>query len=103
MSPDDPLVKTLQREAKEQRQGFIHILRHGSEYALIFAPHYGPGGAVPARHFPNREELKQFLIDDLHVRPTSIDEAFDEIRRSGAGSISPVTMTARQTKKLGLN
>ncbi|MGD1071980.1 MAG: hypothetical protein ABSB15_17745 [Bryobacteraceae bacterium] len=103
MSPDDPLVRALQREAKEQHQGFIHILRHGPEYSVIFAPHHGAGGAVPARRFANRDELRQFLTEDVHLRASSIDEAFDEVRRSGAGSIYPVAMTARQAKKLGLD
>jgi len=102
-SPGDPLVKTLQREAKQQHQGAAHILKHGSEYSLIFPPLSGSGGSVPARRFSSLDDLKQFLIDDLHLRPNSIDEALDEIRQSGAGSISPVTMTARQAKKLGLH
>jgi hypothetical protein len=102
-SPDDPLVKTLQREAKEQHQGSVHILKHGSEYSLIFPPLYGSGGPVSARRFSSLDDLKQFLIDDLRIRPNSIDAALEEIRRSGAGSIYPVTMTARQAKKLGLH
>jgi hypothetical protein len=102
-SPEDPLVKTLQREAKEQHQGSVHVLKHGSEYSLIFPPFYGAGGSVSARRFSSIEDLKQFLTDDLHLRRNSIDEAVDEIRRSGAGSIYPVTMTGRQAKKLGLH
>jgi hypothetical protein len=102
-SPDDPLVKTLLREAKEQHQGSAYILKHGSEYSLIFPPLYGSGGSVSARRFSSLDDLKQFLVDDLHLRSNSIDEALDEIRHSGAGSISPVTMTPRQAKKLGLH
>jgi hypothetical protein len=102
-SPDDPLVKTLQQEAKEQHQGFVHILQHGSEYSIIFAPIHGPGGFVAARRFSSPDDLKHFLTDDLHLGQSSIDEALDETRRSGAGSIYPVMMTARQAKKLGLN
>ena len=103
MSPDDPLVKTLQREAREQYQGFVHILKHGSEYSLIFPPLYGSGGPVAARRFSSLDDLKQFLTDDLHLRPSSIDETLNEIRRSGAGSMHPVTITARQATRLGLN
>ena len=102
-SPDDPLVKTLQREAKEQHQGFVHILRHGSDYSLIFPPLYGSGGPVSARRFSRLGDLKQFLTDDLNLKLTSIEEALDETKRSGAGSIYPVPMTARKAKKLGLN
>ena len=102
-SPDDPLVKALQREAKEQHQGSVHILRHGAEYSLIFPPLYGSGGPVAARRFSSLDDLKQFLKDDLRLMPSSIDEALNELRRSGASSIYPVVMTARQAKRLGLS
>ncbi len=105
-SPNDPLVKSLQQEAKKQRQGFIHIIQHlrqnDKQYSLIFAPITGPGGAVPARRFSSLDDLKRFLAADLHLRSSSIEEAFNEMERSGTGSIYPVILTTRQVRKLGL-
>ncbi len=106
-SPEDEIVKALQQEAREQRQGFVHLLRHpgpnnGKRYSLIFAPITGRGGPVPARRFSRLEDLREFLAEDLHLRSSSIEEALDEMARSGASSISPVSLTARTIKKLGL-
>lgn len=102
-SPEDPVVKDLQREARDQNQGFVHILQHGNQYSVIFAPHNGPGGAVQARRLTGIEDLQQFLTDDLHLRPIAINDAIDEVQRTGAASIYPVTLTTRQAKKLGLS
>jgi hypothetical protein len=36
-SPNDPLVKTLERGVKEHNEGFLHILRHNrKEYSAVF-------------------------------------------------------------------
>jgi hypothetical protein len=105
-SPTDPLVKTLERKVKEHHnEGFLHILKHhgksGKQYSVVFAPIAGPGGAVPSLRFSNVEELVAFLRDDLGVTRRAIDEAFEELDRSDASSIYPVTLTTRQMKKLG--
>lgn len=103
-SPSDPLVKALQ---KDQKEGFVHILKHsgqgnGMHYSLIFAPNTGEGGAVPARRFSSLDDLRRFLEEDLRLGSHSIEEALDEMKRSGAGSIYPVVLSARQVKKLAL-
>lgn len=104
-SPSDPFVKTLEREVKDSNEGFLHILRRASknvpEYAVVFAPIAGPGGAVPARRFSDREELKAFLHDDLGLRMSAIDETVEEVDRTSSSSIFPVMLTTRQVKNLG--
>ncbi len=103
-SSRDPLVKALQREVKE---GFVHILKHpghgnGMQYSLIFAPITGEG-AVPVRRFSSLDDLRRFLAEDLRLGSHSVEEALDEMRRSGTGSIYPVVLSTRQGKKLGLS
>src|SRR4029077_20205208 len=105
-SPNDPLVRALLYEAKEVKEGFVHILKHpeghnADRYSLVFAP-ITSQGAVPALRFSTLDDLKEFLAKDLHFRLDPIDEALGEMERSGTGSIYPVTLTARQFKKLGL-
>jgi hypothetical protein len=97
-SPADPLVKALDREAKEQIQGTVHILKHGSEYSLLFAAITNTG----VRRFSTAADLKRFLVEELRLKASSIDDAFDEVKRSGAGSIYPVMLTSRDVRRLGL-
>ena len=105
-SPGDALVKVLQQEARTQWDGSVHILRHHGngkpqEYSLVFAP-VRREGAAPVQRFSTLDELKSFLSDDLRLNVSSLHDALDEMRRTGAGSIYPVTLTTRQIKKLGL-
>ncbi len=100
-SPRDPLIKALQQE---QRDGFVHILKHpghgnGTQYSLIFAPIKGEGGVVPVRRFSSLDDLRRFLAKDLRLGSHSIEDALDEMKRSGAGSIYPVSFSTRQVKK----
>jgi len=104
-SPSDPAVKTLQQEVKEQKQGTVYLLKHGSKYSLIFPmafPISGTGGPVRALPFSNRGELMRFLAEELHVKSSSIQDALDELTHSGSASIYPVTLTSRDVKRLGL-
>jgi hypothetical protein len=104
-SPSDPLVKRAERKAKVNNEGFLHILRHEARntptYSVVFAPTAGPGGAVPARRISSLDELKIFLTEDLGLRLSAVDEALDELKRKGASSIFPVSLTTRQMKKHG--
>ncbi len=103
-SPEDPFVKTLEKETKLKREGNIHILgdrKHGT-FAVIFAPFVGPGGTVPARYFPEREKLRDFLEGELYLSRSSVDEALFELDRRGDASIFNVQLTRREVKKLGL-
>ena len=45
---------------------------------------------------------KAFLAEDVGVRSSVVEQTLDEVKRTGAGSIYPVTITTRQLKKLGL-
>jgi len=106
-SPDNPLAKALQPKAREPRDGFVHILKqarpkNGDQYSLIFAPIAGPGGALPARRFSKLDDLKLFLAQDLHLRSSSIEDAIDEMKRTGASSVHPVSLEIRHARKLGL-
>jgi hypothetical protein len=106
-SPDDPLAKALRQDVREPRDGFVHILKqarsnNGDQYSLIFAPIAGPGGALPARRFSALDDLKSFLAHDLHLRSGSIEDAIDEMKRTGVSSFHPVELGVRHAKKLGL-
>ena len=104
-SPGDSMVKLRQQEARTQWDGFVHILRHHGNgkaqgYSLVFTPITREDFAS-VRRFATVGEIESFLTEDLHLHPTSFQGALDEMRRTGAGSIYPVTLTTRQMKKLG--
>ncbi len=106
-SPGDPLVKTLEREVKEKKEGFIHILRSAeihknSQYSVMFAPIAGLGGAMSARRFSSLDIARMFLTEDVGVSSSVVAQAIDEVKRTGAGSVYPVTLSTRQLRKLGL-
>lgn len=105
-SPEDPLVKALEREVKERREGAIHILGdkgpHKKQYTVIFAPFTGRGGFVPARHLSGLEELREFLDRRLHIQRSSVEEALAQLARKGSASIFNVQLTSREAKRLGL-
>jgi hypothetical protein len=100
-SPTDPLVKTLEREAKEHNRGVLHILGHRARNM----PHYSvvlrSGYRVRSRELPDIEELRIFLTDDLGLRRSAVDDALDEVKRTDATSVFPVTLTTRQMNRLG--
>ncbi len=106
-SPDDPLVKALEQEARQEKQGFVHLLREGSatrahEYSVIFAPITGGGGPVPAKHLATEKDLASFLTDRLGLRKSAVEDALIEARRKGTSSIFPVHLSVRELKKAGL-
>lgn len=107
MSPDDPAVQELEKEARTRNEGFIHILRHNGarsteEYSVLFAPITGVGGPVPAKQFIGHDVLRNFLTGRLHLRRTAIEDALRELSDSGHASIYPVHLTTREIKKFGL-
>lgn len=118
-SPSDPLVRSLQLEAKEQSHGFLHIIKDkkaakwpsfGSHrpkygqtgYSVIFAPVAGRGGVVPARRFSDRGELESFLVNRLQLRQGAVTDALIEVDQHGHSSIFPVQLSVRELKKIGL-
>ncbi len=68
-----------------QWDGFIHILRHygngrAQEYSLVFTPITREDFA-PVRRFSSLDDLKSFLIEELHLNPNSFEVALDEMKR----------------------
>jgi hypothetical protein len=101
-SPTDPLVKALQQEAREAPEGFLHILQHDNRsYSLVFAPLVGPGGSVPARKFPEKDELQGFLLNKLRVSPRAVEEAILEAAQRGSAGIL-AKLPVRQLRRCGL-
>ncbi len=101
------MVKAPRQKAREPRDGFVHILKqghskNGDQYSLIFAPIAGPGGALPARRFSTLDDLRLFLAKHLHLRSGSIEDAIDEMKRTGVSSVHPVSLGIRHARKLGL-
>lgn len=106
-SPDDPLVKVLEQEVRQEKQGFLHLLRTGApakggQYSVIFAPITSGAGPVPARHFSRESDLESFLTQRLGLRKSAIADAMEEVRRRGTSSIFPVHLSMRELKKVGL-
>jgi len=106
-SPNDSVVKTLERETSDEREGAIHVLRHGGPhdgggYSVVFAPYLGPGGAVPARRFSRVEDLREFLLRTLRLGSRSVDDALEELAHRGSASIRPVSLKVRELKRAGL-
>jgi hypothetical protein len=100
-SPSDPLVQQLEREARTQTMGSIHISKYASGFSVIFAPYTGPGGAVPARILKTEDNLRDFLSDSVHLHNHHINDAIAELRISSTASIPNVQLTYREAKKLG--
>jgi hypothetical protein len=107
-SPDDPLVKSLEREIMAKSEGAVHILAENRNanterrYSVIFAPFAGPGGAVPSRRFVGEDSLRGFLENDLYISRSSIDEAISELHRKGSTSLFNVQLTRKELRKLRL-
>jgi hypothetical protein len=102
-SPSDPQVKAIERDLREQKESSIHILKHRVQGKVGFSIVFGPvirSGSM--RSFWDREELEQFLSKDIALESGKIASALHELSRTDATSISPVTLTPRQTKSLGL-
>jgi len=104
MSPNDSRAKNLEEPFSE---GSLHLLQgRGAgatkEYSVSFTPLLGSGGPIPIRRFSRIEELRDFLVGTLHIRPRSADDALDELNTTRSATISPVTLTARELKRAGL-
>jgi len=106
-SPQDPIVKSLEREIKAQTEGTIHVVAsmppdHSVQYSLIFAPFTGPGGAMPVKNVRGTERLREFLEESLYVARSDVEEALRELNRKGSASIFHVRLTRKEAKDLGL-
>ncbi|HXB21519.1 MAG TPA: hypothetical protein VNV88_09060 [Candidatus Solibacter sp.] len=106
-SPDDPLVKGLERELKAQTEGTIHIVDYTESdddnvYSVVFSPYTGRGGAMPSRRISGVEHLRGFLENRLHIARSSVEEALRELDHKHSASIPNVLLTKREAKSLGL-
>lgn len=105
-SPQDPSVRALEKEARTLTEGTMHIVNFGTatsgDYSVTYTPYAGRGGPIPGRRFRTLEDLRPFLEDELFIRPSTVEEAFSELQRIRSTSISNVSLTLRQAKKLGL-
>ncbi len=103
-SPQDPVVKALERELRLKTEGAIHIVEDSSaaRYRVVFSPFIGPGGAIPAKIIFGREELREFLEERLHIHKSQVDDALTDLNRKHSASVLPVHLTKREAKTLGL-
>jgi len=106
-SPSDPQVKLLEREMSTGIEGTIFLDFHNGPnrkniYSVVFAPFIGPGGAVPAKRFSDRQVLLDFLESDLHLSRSRAEEALTELHHRNHTWISSILLTKRNAKKLGL-
>lgn len=100
-SPDDPLVKILEREAKEAPEAFLNLVHNkDSSYSVVYAPLSGPGSPVLARYFSRRDEAEQFL-SGLQLSPRALEEALMEAARHGVGTIV-ARFTPSELRRWGL-
>jgi len=63
-SPNDPLVKALVQEAKDQTEGRVYILKHGDGYSLVFPAAIGivaGGGPIARRSFSSLNATETVL------------------------------------------
>lgn len=109
LSPNNPTVKALEREAKVKTEGSIHIMREprnhptmGEQYSLIFAPYVGSGGALPAKRIFGSNELRRFLNGRVGVWADITERVVHELDSKQNASIPNVQLTHREAKRLGL-
>lgn len=102
-SPNDPTVKTMERELKFLTEGSIHILKHAPlKYSVIFTPYTGPGGAVPSVQPRDDAELRDFLQNRIGISAYSVDGALSQLATKGHASIPNVQLSSKRAKRLGL-
>lgn len=106
-SPEDPIAKKLVQEIKTTGEGSIHIIRDAMndgrhQYAVVFAPYSGSGGAIPSVRLENDAKLRDFLAKRIGVASYLIDQAFSQLTTKGSASIFNVRLSLRRAKALKL-
>lgn len=106
-SPEDPVVKRLERELRTQTDGAVHIIKdpkvgQSDSYRVVFSPFIGPGRAIPAKTISGTEPLREFLEERLRLPKSQVDDAFTDLDRKQSTSILPVYLTRRELKAMGL-
>jgi hypothetical protein len=106
-SPNDSLVRELEREIKMKTEGVIFIDDYGKQgnrklYSVVFAPFTGPGGAMPAKRISGDDELRDFLTNKLHVHRSQAEGTLEELEHRRNAWIPNIQLTKREAKILGL-
>lgn len=106
-SPEDAFAQRLVAELKRSVEGSIHITkekeRNGApQYALVFSPYVGSGGAIPTRQVAGNADLRAFLEKRIGIDPDVVDQAITELSRSVRTTIPNVQLSLRRAKKLNL-
>lgn len=109
ISPNDPVARALERDAKMSTEGSLHIVRAdykhptlGNPYSVMFAPYTHSGGAMVSKTIIGDGELRKFLLSRVHVVPHVVEEAISNLRNESNASITHVQLTNRDARRLGL-
>jgi hypothetical protein len=130
-SPRDPVLRSLERQSRAVPHetfriinepiagsfvedayiytGSVHIVQFENSrgivpdtYSVIYAPYTGPGGAVPAVKITGIEQLRDFLVRDLHIDVAVVDGAIRELAIVGSTSIPNAQFRPAELRRLGL-
>ena len=106
-SPDDPFAQELVRQLKLMTEGTIHVMRNTPgashpQYAVVFAPYLGTGGAIPSVQARDDEELRFFLEKRLGISSYEVNQALSQLSQKGNASIFNVQLNLRRAKHLNL-
>jgi hypothetical protein len=106
-SPSDPVAQKLIEELKRTSEGSIHIVSNTTtsgtiQYAVVFAPYVGSGGAIPSKHLVGDAELRDFLEKRLGIDPYAVDQALAELTKRHSATIFNVRLSLRRAKQLNL-
>jgi hypothetical protein len=106
-SPSDPVAQRLIEDLKRTSEGSIHVVsnttRTGAvQYAVVFAPYVGSGGAIPSKHLMGNAQLRVFLEKRLGIDPYMVDQALAELTQRRSATIFNVQLSLRRAKRLNL-
>ncbi len=129
MSPNDPELKTLEKQSKAMSQeafrvvnasiagrfvedaylytGFVSIVQLQGKadqptYSVFYVPYSGPGGFVPSVKFGGIENLRAFLITKLHIEDNVVESTLRELPTKGNAAIPNVHLRTQDLRRLGL-
>jgi hypothetical protein len=87
------VTEALRAKLANPIDGFLNILGSQAvkqsglgEFAVMFAPIDGPGGAIKAHYCANLDELKAFL-DQLGLTKRAIIENAEELQQRGCSAV----------------
>ena len=106
-SPEDPLAKRLVQEIRTASEGSVHIIANTTnngrrQYAVVFAPYSGSGGAIPSVRLENDQRLRDFLAKRVGIATYLIDQALSQLATRGSASIFNVRLSLKRARALRL-